>query len=139
MVRWYNYTRKEISKYEYFEDFREGSPGFYRYIRIHHLQGKYLSGLKRKKMTNEERIAIIFSCKTSGELYKKHKKIYKWLHKNHRLYEFYPRKKLYLTDEERMSIITSCETSAELRKKSPREYKWLLRHHRLDEFFPKRH
>ena len=131
--------KKEISKYEYFEEFREGSPGFYRYIRIHHLQDKYLAGLKSRKTTNEERMVIIASCKTSGELYKKNKTVYKWLHKHHRLYEFYPKKKLYLSDEERIAIISSCKTSSELRKKSPREYKWLLRHHRLNEFFPKRH
>lgn len=129
--------KKEISKYEYFEDFRKGSPGFYRYIRIHHLQDKYLVGLKSRKTTNEERMAIIASCKTSGELYKKNKTVYKWLHKHHRLYEFYSKEKLYLTDEERIAIITSCKTSSELRKKSPREYKWLLRHYLLDKYFPR--
>ena len=130
--------KKEVGKYECLEDFKEGSPGFYRYIRIHHLQDKYLTGLKRREMTYEGRMAIVVSCKSSGELYKKNKTVYKWLHKNHRLYEFYPKEKLYLTDEERIAIITSCKTSAELRRRSPREYKWLIRHHRLYEFFPKK-
>lgn len=130
--------RKEVDKYEYLEDFQKNSPGFYRYVRIHHLQDKYLAGLKSRKVTNEERMDIIASCKTSGELYKKNKTVYKWLHKHHRLYEFYPKEQLYLTDEERIAIIASCKTLSELRKKNPREYKWLLRHHRLNEFFPKK-
>ena len=133
---------EEARKYDYVEDFRKYSPGFYRYVRNHQLFDKYCSHMKssyvsKKKMADEERMAIIASCKTSGELYKKSPTVYKWLHKHHRLYEFYPKKKLYLTDEERMEIITSCKTRRELQKKSPREYKWLLRHKRLDEYFPK--
>ena len=111
----------------------------------HNLLDKYGSHMHRVPISNEERKAAavakyadaIASCKTSGELYKKHPDAYKWLHKHHRLYEFYPKQKLYLTDEERMEIITSCKTKGELYKKSRREYKWLQRHGRLDEFFPK--
>lgn len=129
--------KKEVSKYEYFEDFRKGSPGFYRYIRINHLQQQYISHLKSRQITDADRMEIIASCKTSGELYKKNRNVYKWLHKNNRLYEFFPMQKLYLTDEERIAIIRSCKTSSELREKSLREYKWLQRHHRIEEFFPK--
>ena len=140
LVRLYTegHIRKEVGKYEYIEDFMKGSPGFYNYIKIHHLQDRYLQGLRSRKMTKEERMAIISSCKTSGELWQKNRTVYKWLHKHNRLFEFYPREQKYLTDEERMAIITSCKTPAELRNKSKREYKWLLRHHRLEEFFPKK-
>lgn len=129
--------RQEVEKYEYFEDFKDGSPGFYRYIRIHHLKDKYCANMKHRKMTDTDRIAIIACCKSSGELWKKNKNVYKWLHKHHRLFDFFPREQRYLTDDERMAIIKSCKTRSELRNKSPREYKWLLRHHRLDDFFPK--
>lgn len=132
--------RQEISEYEYFEDFKKGSPGFYRYVRNHRLIDEYCSHMKsRQAEIDKKRMAIIASCKTSGELWKKNRTIYKWLHKHHRLYEFYPKIDNTLTDEERMAIITSCRTSGELMKKSPREYKWLQRHHRLREFFPLEH
>jgi predicted Fe-S protein YdhL (DUF1289 family) len=93
--------------------------------------------MKHRKMTDVDRMAIIASCKSSGELWKKNRTVYKWLHKHHRLYDFFPKEERYLTDDERMSIISSCKTRSELRQKNPREYKWLLRHHRLDDFFSK--
>ena len=143
------YTEPEIQKvakqYNDIFDFKKSAPNYYRYLRRHKLLDKYCSHMHRRPITNEERknaaaakyAEVIASCKTSGELYKKSLEAYKWLHKHHRLYEFYPKEKLYLTDEERMVIIKSCKTRGELQKKSPREYKWLQRHSRLDEFFPK--
>lgn len=137
--------RKVVSQYDDILDFKKGSPKYYSYLRRHELFDKYSSHMRRVPISNKERkdaatkkyAEAIASCKTSGELYKKHSDAYKWLHKHQRLYEFYPKIKRYLTDEERMVIITSCKTIGELQKKSPREYKWLLRHNRLDEFFPK--
>lgn len=137
--------RKVVSQYDNILDFKKGSPKYYKYLRRHKLLDKYCSQMHLVPITNEERKAAaaakyaeaIASCKTSGELYKKHPDAYKWLHKHHRLYEFFSKEKLYLTYEERMEIIRSCKTRGELQKKSPREYKWLLRHNRLDEFFPK--
>ena len=137
--------RKVVSQYDDILKFKKGSPKYYGYLRRHNLLDEYCSHMHRVPISNEERkfaaatkyAQAIASCKTSGELYKKHPDAYKWLHKHHRLYEFYPKQKLYLTDEERMEIITSCKTKGELYKKSRREYKWLQRHGRLDEFFPK--
>lgn len=139
LTRFYTDKRilQEVEKYEYFEDFKDGSPGFYRYIRIHHLKDKYCANMKHRKMTDTDRMAIIASCKSNGELWKKNRTVYKWLHKHHRLFEFFPKEERYLTDDERMAIIKTCKTRSELRQKSPREYKWLLRHNRLDDFFPK--
>lgn len=137
--------RKVVRQYDDILDFKKGSPKYYRYLRRHDLLDEYCSHMRRVPISNKERkdaaatkyADAIASCKTSGELYKKHPDAYKWLHKHNRLYEFFPKQKLYLTDEERMEIITTCKTRGELQKKSPREYKWLLRHKRLDEFFPK--
>ena len=137
--------RKVVSWYDNILDFKKGSPKYYRYLRRHNLLDKYCSQMHRVPISNEERkeaaaakyAEAIASCKTSGELYKKCPNAYKWLQKHHRLYDFYPKIKLYLTDEERIKIITGCKTRGELYKKSRREYKWLVRHNRLEEFFPK--
>lgn len=137
--------RKVAARYDDILDFKKGAPKYYSYLRRHKLLDEYCSHMHRVPISNEEQAAaafakysgIIASCKTSGELYRKTPTVYKWLHKHQRLYEFYPKQKLYLTDEERMEIIASCKTRGELYKKSRREYKWLVRHNRLDEFFPK--
>jgi hypothetical protein len=46
------YTEKriieEISKYDYIEDFRKGSPNFYRFVRDHHLIEEYCSHMKHR-------------------------------------------------------------------------------------------
>lgn len=136
--------RKVVSRYDDILDFKKGSPKYYKYLRRHNLLDKYCSQMRIVPISNEERKAAadakyaesIASCKRSGELYRKYPNAYKWLQKHHRLYEFFPKEKLYLIDEERMEIIRSCKTRRDLQKKSPREYKWLLRHKRIDEFFP---
>ena len=78
--------KREVGKYEYFEDFKKGSPRFYRYICNHHLYDRYFSQMKRRKKqrvkwTIELAVEAAKECRTRSELSKKHNQAYNMLKK----------------------------------------------------------
>lgn len=96
--------RREIGKYEYFEDFKKGSPRFYIYICNHHLCGKYFSQMKRRKRqrikwTINLAIEAAKKCRNRSELSSKHYQAYDMLKKAGLLDTYLPVQKPFVTSE----------------------------------------
>ena len=87
--------KREVNKYEYFEDFRKGSPRFYRYVMTKHLYDKYCSGMKhrkrRVKWTLNLAIKAAQECKNRSELGGKYYQAYDILKKAGLLDKYLPK------------------------------------------------
>ena len=134
----------EIKKYEYIEDFREGSRLFYNYIRTNHLFDKYCSHMKSRKIqwTLERAIEVIPECKDRKELKSKYSTAYKLIKDAGLLDKYYPVSKMILTNkkfwtlEESVKVVPLCKTRTELMKRYRGAYNTLRKAGVLDELMP---
>ncbi len=138
--------KREVEKYEYVDDLRNGSPQFYKYILRHHLWEEYCSQMKFRRpprcyWTLERAIAIVSECKYRGELCIKYPQAWKLLKDAGLLDKYYPnnKKRVYKktwTIEKSLTIISGCSSRMDLSRKHPGAYVTLRDAGLLDQFFP---
>ena len=138
---------REVGKYEYVDDLRDGSPLFYKYILRHHLWEKYCGKMKFKRTPNcywtiERAISVVPECKFRSELRKKYYQAYKVLSKHGLLDKYYPEKKAHpkkkkiWTIEKSLTIVNQCTSRFDLSRKFPGAYVTLRNAELLDKYFP---
>jgi len=138
---------REVGKYEYVDDLRNGSLLFYKYILKHHLWEKYCGKMKFKRApqgywTLERALAVVPECKFRSELRKKYNQAYKVLSKHGLLDKYYPEKKAHpkkekiWTIEKSLTIVNQCTSRFDLSRKFPGAYVTLRNAGLLDKYFP---
>lgn len=140
--------QEEADKYEYIDDFREGSPLAYGYIIANHMFEDYCAKMKPGKSsrlywTLERAIAVVPECKNRRALIKKYPKAWELLRKAELLDKYYPLEKVNgpfkkWTIENSKALAETCTTRDELREKSQTAYKILKKEGLIDEYFPLR-
>ena len=140
--------QEEADKYEYIDDFREGSPLAYGYIIANHMFEDYCAKMKPGKSsrlywTLERAIAVVPECKNRRALIKKYPKAWELLRKAELLDKYYPLEKVNgpfkkWTIENSKALAATCSTRDELREKSQTAYKILKKEGLIDEYFPLR-
>lgn len=136
--------QKEVDKYEYVEDFREGSRRFYNYLRNSKQFDKYCSHLKRRIMppkywTLEQAIAVVPECKTRTSLRVKYYQAYKVIVKAGLIEKYYPNKvtktpKIW-TLEKSLTIVPLCNSRTELMRKYSAAYDTLRKEGMIEKLF----
>ena len=138
---------REVGKYEYVDDLRDGSPLFYKYILRHHLWEEYCGKMKFKRAPNcywtiERAISVVPECKFRSELRKKYYQAYKVLSKHGLLDKYYPEKKAHpkrekiWTIEKSLTIVNQCTSRFDLSRKFPGAYVTLRNAGLLEKYFP---
>lgn len=140
--------QEEADKYEYIDDFREGSPLAYGYIIANHMFEDYCAKMKPGKSsrlywTLERAIAVVPECKNRRALIKKYPKAWELLRKAELLDKYYPLNNVNgpfkrWTVENSKALAATCSTRDELREKSQTAYKILKKEGLIDEYFPLR-
>lgn len=138
--------QQEADKYEYIDDFREGSPLAYGYIIANHMFENYCAKMKPGKSsklywTLERAIAVVPECKNRTQLSKKYPKAWELLHNAELLDKYYPVDKVYgphkmWTLENSKALAATCKSRKELMDKSQTAYKMLKKEGLLDSYFP---
>lgn len=137
--------KKEVAKYNTFEEFQEYSPYCYYYMFDNGLMDIYCKHLKHSNdytgQTIKDKLEVIASCKTRMELNKKSYGVYKWARLNGLLDKYYPKKvptkrRRSYTDEEKIAIIKKCRNRRELAIKYLAIHNWAKDNGLLDKYLP---
>lgn len=139
--------RQERDKYEYVDDFREGSPLCYKYILRHKLWDKYCGQMKvrvapKNYWTLERAIKITRKVKYRSELRDRYNQAYNLLNKAGLLDVYFPerkkqskREKIW-TPEKSLTVVPLCSSRYQLQKEHPGAYITLRDAGLLDKYFP---
>lgn len=141
--------QEESDKYEFIDDFREGSPLAYGYIIANHMFEDYCAKMKPGKSsklywTLERAIAVIPECESRSALNRKYPKAWELLRKAELLDKYYPLGRIangpfkVWTIENSKALAATCRTRDELREKSQTAYRILKSEGLIDEYFPLR-
>lgn len=138
--------RKEIDKYEYYDDFRKGSVLFYKFLSKYNLLAKYCDKMKFRKTpkwywTLERAIEVVPECKGRMALYKKYPMAWQRLKEAGLLEKYYPLQQVngptkIWTLENSLSVVPLCKSRTELAKKYLVAYRTLRDADLLDTYFP---
>jgi predicted GIY-YIG superfamily endonuclease len=136
--------REEVYKYEYVEDFRNGSRRLYNYILSNKLFDRYCSHLKRRKKptetwTIEQAITVVHECSTKTGLLKKYRPAYKALKRAGLIEKFYPANAVpekVWTLEKSLTVVPLCSSRSELMRKYSCAYETLRKAGALDDILP---